>query len=783
MSEDDKINIINEEKIENIPLIPARGIVIFPYMVIPLLVGREKSIEALEKAMIENEKIIVAAQKDENLEEPAPEDIYKIGTISEIKQLIKLPNGMIKVVVEGKKRARILEYNEIENHFSVKAETIIHQEPEITKKLKAYMRAAINHFKEYINYIEDLTPETVIMLKNIEEADRLADIIVSHLDLNYKKQQKLLETVSLEERFIVLLGMIKDEVEILSMEQDLNKKVHKQVKETQKKYYLREKLKVIKDELDEEDNEINDYKNKKEKLQLPEKVDKKVNEEIEKLKKTPTMSPESTVIRNYLDCVLDLPWNKTKSGKIDIKKAEKILNQDHYDLEDVKERILEYLAVQKRSSSKKGPILCLVGGPGVGKTSLGRSIARALNRDFVRLSLGGVRDEAEIKGHRRTYIGSRAGRIINSLRDAGSKNPVFLLDEVDKMSADFRGDPAAALLEVLDPEQNNNFTDHYLEIPFDLSRVLFVTTANVTNTIPAPLLDRMEVIELPGYTEYEKIKIAENYLLPRLYKDHGISKEELQISTNAVKRVIQEYTREAGVRNLEKKLAALIRKITREIVEGRDRKARITIKNVNKYLGIPLQEFDRAKTEKKVGVATGMAYNQAGGDIIEIEVAVVPGSGELNLTGSLGEVMKESAQAALTYIRSKHDRLDLPDKFYDRNDLHIHVPKGAVPKDGPSAGITIALAIASALTEQPVCGGYAMSGEISLRGQVLPVGGIKTKILAARRRGIKNIILPEKNKKNIEEIESEITKNLNIKFVKHMDQVLKLLLEEKENEN
>ncbi|MGM0445951.1 MAG: endopeptidase La, partial [Bacillota bacterium] len=580
-------------------------------------------------------------------------------------------------------------------------------------------------------------------------------------------------------RLELLMKIIKKEIEILKIENDINEKVKDQVEKTQKEYFLKEKLKVIKDELDEGDaDEIEEYREKLQDIELPEEVEEKVEKEIKKLNKTPSMSPESTVIRNYLDCMLDLPWDNEKNTEINLQEAEKILEQDHYGLEDVKERILEYLAVRKISKKKKSPILCLVGAPGVGKTSLGRSVARALERDFVRMSLGGVRDEAEIRGHRRTYIGSRPGRIINSMRDAGSKNPVFLLDEVDKMSADFRGDPASALLEVLDPEQNNEFTDHYLEVPFDLSDVLFITTANVTSTIPAPLLDRMEVIELPGYTEDEKVKIAERHLIPRILNEHGLKEAQINISNNALYKIIQEYTREAGVRNLEREISAIVRKISKEIVEGRDKKARITKRNVDKYLGVRKFKYEVAKKEDRIGVATGLAYNQAGGDILDIEVAVVPGKGEVTLTGSLGDVMKESAKAALSYIRSKHEDLKLDKDFHENYDIHIHVPQGAVPKDGPSAGITMALAIASALTKRKVKGDYAMTGEISLRGRVLPVGGIKTKILAAKRAGINKILLPEENKESMSEIQNYLKKDLDITYVEHMDKVIDLLLME-----
>ncbi|MGM0410355.1 MAG: endopeptidase La [Bacillota bacterium] len=781
----DEQNIDLDDELE-LPLLPARGMVVFPHMVIPLLVGRDKSLEAVEEAMMGDKKIIIATQKDEQIENVNKDEIYEVGTIAEVKQLVKLPNDMIKVIVEGLKRAKINEYLDEEEYFLVNTQVYNDLEKEVDTELKALMRAVLDSFQEYIKYNKNLPAETMMSVSSIEKGGRLADVIASHMELGYKKEQELLECIEIEERLNKLLKILKDEIDILQIEQQINKKVRKQVEETQKEYYLKEKMKAIKKELNdgEENAEIQKYREKMEEIDLPENVEKKLNEEIEKLQKTPNMSPEATVIRNYLDCVLDLPWNNEKDDKIDLNEAEEILDEDHYGLEDVKERILEFLAVKKISKNKKSPILCLVGAPGVGKTSLGKSVARALNRDFVRLSLGGIRDEAEIRGHRRTYIGSRPGRIINAMRDAGSKNPVFLLDEVDKMSADFRGDPASALLEVLDPEQNTEFSDHYLELPFDLSQVLFITTANVTQTIPAPLLDRMELIQLPGYTVHEKTKIAENYLIPKIIKEHGLDEEKINVSKNAIAKIINKYTREAGVRNLERKLAAVTRKVSKEIIEGRDKTARITTRSVEKYLGVPKFDYKESEKENRIGVATGMAYNQAGGDILDIEVAVLAGKGELTLTGSLGDVMQESARAALSYIRSKSDILDLEENFHKENDIHIHVPQGAVPKDGPSAGITIALAIASALTDRPVKGNYAMTGEISLRGRVLAVGGIKTKILAARRAGISNIILPKKNEKNLKEISDRIKKDLNINFVEHMDEVLELaLLEGKKDEN
>ncbi|MGM0500502.1 MAG: endopeptidase La [Bacillota bacterium] len=779
------MNNNNEIKeIMELPLLASRGVIVFPHMVIPLLVGRDKSIAALEEAMMEEKKIIIAAQKDETIEDPDLDDIYQFGTIAEVKQLVKLPNGMIKVVVEGIERAEVIEYIDTEEYFLAEVQSRPEEKIEVSKDIKALMRTVIKEFEEYIKYNRNLPAETIMSASNIEEPGRLADVISSQVELKYPQLQELLEATDIVERLEKMLSLLQDEIEVLKIEQDINKRVKKKVEKNQKEYYLREKMKVIQDELDEDKSstdEIAGYYEELEKAELPDNVAEKVEEEIEKLDRTPNMSPEATVIRNYLDCILDLPWNKVKEEEIDIKNSEEILEADHYGLKDVKERILEYLAVRKMAPAKKSPILCLVGAPGVGKTSLGRSIARALDRDFVRLSLGGVRDEAEIRGHRRTYIGSRPGRIINAMRDAGSKNPVFLLDEVDKMSSDFRGDPASALLEVLDPEQNKEFGDHYLEVPFDLSQVLFVTTANVAHTIPAPLLDRMELIELPGYTEDEKLKIAERHLLPKIYKDHGLKEEKINISSNAILKVVREYTREAGVRNLERKLAAITRKIAKEFVEGRDKKALVAVNSVGKYLGLADYEHQESNLEDRIGVATGLAYNQAGGDILDIEVAVVPGKGELTLTGSLGDVMKESAQAALSYVRSKQNELNLSDGFYKKFDIHIHVPQGAVPKDGPSAGITIAIALASALTGRKVNGDYAMTGEISLRGRVLPIGGLKTKILAGRRAGINKFILPKKNENNFKEIEKEITRGLDVTFVSHMDQVMDILLLEDEN--
>lgn len=770
-------DILNEDGFE-LPLLASRGVVVFPHMVIPLLVGRDKSIEALERAMLDEKEIIVTAQKDESIEEPTKDDLYRVGTITDVKQLVKLPNGMIKVIVEGIERGRIINFTEEDEYFAVNVDVYREEDEEITIELKALMRSVLDSFQDYVKYNRHLPAETMMSVNNIEEPGRLADVIASHMEIKFRDEQRLLEALDVKKRLEELLNLIQDEIEILKIEEKIQNKVKKQVEKSQKEYYLREQLKAIKEELDvdEEDTEIIEYRKKMDELNLTSQARAKVEEEIKKLSRTPNMSPESTVIRNYLDCILELPWGKTKDDQLDIDDVEKVLNEDHYGLEDVKERIMEYLAVRKLSPEKKGPILCLIGAPGVGKTSLGRSIARALKRDFIRISLGGVRDEAAIRGHRRTYIGSRPGRIINAMLEAGSMNPVFLMDEVDKMSADFRGDPAAALLEVLDPEQNFEFTDHFLEVPFDLSQVLFITTANVAYPIPSPLMDRMEVIELPGYTDDEKVQIAERHLLPRILKEHGLDQDKITFSTNSIYQVIRNYTREAGVRNLERKLSAITRKVSKEIVEGRERKASISTRNLSKYLGVQKFKDEKSEKENRIGVATGMAYTNSGGDILDIEVAVVPGKGKLLLTGSLGDVMKESAQAALSYVRSKIDELGLEKDFHEKYDLHIHVPQGAVPKDGPSAGITIASAIASALSKRPLKGEYAMTGEITLRGRVLPVGGIKTKVLASRRAGIKKVILPEENKKNYQEIDKKVLRDIEVNYVEHMDQVLGLIL-------
>lgn len=772
------------EKDGLIPVLCLRGMVVFPNMVVPLLVGREKSIAALEEAMLEDRQILLVAQKSEEIEEPTHEDVFNVGTVAEIKQLVKLPDGTLKIIVEGLERAQIVEFTQEEPYYRVSYETIYDEEP-VGTEVDALMRAVLTKFEDYIKVSRRIPPEVLTTLINVEEAGKLADLIASHMTLKLKNQQGLLEALEPQERLEKLYDILEEEVEILEVEKKIHGRVRKQVEKTQKEYYLKEQLRAIKEELGakDEDAEIDEYREKLEQADLPKEVLEKAMKEVDRLDYIPANAAEAGVIRTYLDTILELPWNSVSDDELDLNHSEEILDEDHYGLKDVKERILEYLAVRKLSDKLKSPILCLVGAPGVGKTSLGRSIARAVNREFVRLSLGGVRDEAEIRGHRRTYIGARPGRVINAMRDAGTKNPVFLLDEIDKMSSDFRGDPAAALLEVLDPEQNNTFTDHYLEVPFDLTQVMFITTANVSHTIPRPLLDRMEVLEIPGYTDEEKIQIAMRHLLSKQMEEHGLTEDNIAISESALKLIVHQYTREAGVRNLEREIATICRKVAKDVVSGKETLTRITVQNLKKYLGIPKFRYGRSQREDRVGVVTGMAYTSVGGDILDIEVALVEGKGELTLTGQLGDVMKESARTALSYVRSRREELGLPEDFHKKYDLHIHVPEGAVPKDGPSAGVTITTAIVSALSNRPARGDVAMTGEVTLRGRVLAVGGIKTKVLAAHRAGIKTIILPHENERHIEEIPAQVKKELKFILAEDLDQVLEIALRGGDNEN
>lgn len=762
-----------------IPLLPLRGVLVFPYMVQHLDVGREKSIKALEEAMIQDREIFLATQLDAQNDDPSSAEIYKIGTIVEIKQLLKLPGGTIRVLVEGLRRGEILEYLEDEPFFQVK----IREYPdkvEKTAELEALMRNLVSQFEQYVKLSKKITPETVLAIVTIEEPHRLSDLIAAHLNLKIPEKQAILEAVDIRQRLEKLCEIIVNEIEILELERRINLRVRKQMEKTQKEYYLREQMKAIQKELGERDErgtEIDEYRQKIKEAALPADAEEKALKEVERLEKMPPMVAESAVIRSYLDWLLAIPWNKETEDSIDIKAAEKILNEDHYGLVKAKERILEYLAVRKLTETIKGPIICFVGPPGVGKTSLAKSVARALGRKFVRMSLGGVRDEAEIRGHRRTYVGAMPGRIVQGIKNAGTRNPVFLLDEVDKMSMDFRGDPSAALLEVLDPEQNSTFSDHYIETPVDLSHVLFITTANVAYNIPRPLLDRMEIIPISSYTEEEKLHIAERYLLPRQIKENGLHMGQISVGVNTIRHVIRHYTRESGVRNLERELAGVCRKAAKIIAEGTQKKVTVTPRNLEKFLGIPRYRYGVSEKENLVGVVTGLAWTEVGGEVLSIEVMLLPGKGKLLLTGKLGDVMKESAQTGFTYIRSRIHDLGIEEDFHEKYDVHIHIPEGAIPKDGPSAGITMATALASALSGRKVRSTVAMTGEITLRGRVLPVGGIKEKVLAAHRAGSKVIILPAENKKDLEDIPVNIRKMLEFVLVEEMDEVLARALE------
>lgn len=763
---------------KGIPLLPLRGVLVFPYMVIHLDVGRDKSISAIDEAMLTDREILLVMQKDAQTDEPAVEDIYHTGTIAEIKQLLKLPGGTIRVLVEGKVRARIINFKDNEDYLQVDAEEFP-EKTAITPEIEALMRTLVDKFENYVKISKKIPPEAVVSVVTVDEPNRLADIIAAHLTLKPNDKQMVLEKIDITERLEFLCEIITKEMEILELERKINMRVRKQMEKTQKEYYLREQMKAIQKELGEKDDlkaETEELKEKIEKARMPKEAREKALKELERLEKMPPMVAEATVVRNYLDWMLSIPWYKQTKDRLDINRAQAILDEDHYGLEKVKERIIEYLAIRQLAKKMKGPILCFVGPPGVGKTSLAKSIARALQRNFVRMSLGGVRDEAEIRGHRRTYVGAMPGRIIQGMKQAGTKNPVFLLDEIDKMSMDFRGDPSAALLEVLDPEQNSTFSDHYIEAAYDLSKVMFITTANIQYNIPRPLLDRMEIIYISGYTEEEKHKIASLYLLPKQLKEHGLTEQQLGISENGLRRIIREYTREAGVRNLEREIATICRKTARDIVAKKEENVKVTAQNVEKYLGIPRYRYGVAEKESEVGVATGLAWTETGGDVLFVETTLYKGKGNLMLTGKLGDVMKESAYAALSYIKSRAEKLGLDSAMFENQDIHIHVPEGAIPKDGPSAGITIATAMASTLTNKPVRKDLAMTGEITLRGRVLPVGGIKEKVIAAHRAGIRKVVLPKENEKNLEDVPQSVKRKIDFHFVEHMDEVLSVAL-------
>lgn len=760
------------------PLLPLRGTLVFPHMVTPFEVGRERSIQAVEQAMLGDRRIVLAAQHRAAVEEPQPDDIYTIGTLCEIKQILKMPEGSLRILVEGLERVVLQELTDKEEGYyeaTIALPDSDSDEERHDHEYAALVRTVHENFEEYVRLSKKAPAEVVSAVTAITDAGRLADTVIGQLSVELDEKQQILEIFSPYERLERVLGVLYRELDIVTLEKDIQQRVRKQMDKAQREYYLREQIKAIQIELgegDERRSEAEELRKKLQKAKLPKEAKAKVLHEIQRLEKMPPMAAESGVIRTYLDWMLSLPWSKSTTDRLDLIEAEKILERDHYGLEKVKERILEFLAVRQLANSLRTPILCLVGPPGVGKTSLASSLAEALDRKFIRLSLGGVRDEAEIRGHRRTYIGAMPGKIIQAMKTVGSKNPVILLDEIDKLGSDFRGDPSSALLEVLDPEQNSNFGDHYLEVPFDLSEVLFITTANVLYSIPGPLRDRMEVIEIPGYTDEEKLQIAKNHLWPKQLQNHGLNQEQVRISDNTILKIISEYTREAGVRNLERMLGTICRKAAAEVVRGTTTTFRVTVNNLSKYLGPARYRHTEAEKTDRVGVANGLAYTQYGGEILAIEVTVIPGKGKITLTGKLGEVMRESAQAALSYLRSRALDWDIDPAFHEKYDIHLHIPEGAIPKDGPSAGITIAVALASALTGRPVRHDLSMTGEITLRGRVLPIGGVKEKLLAAHRAGITNVLLPEDNARDLQDLPENILRKMNVEFVHHMDQVM-----------
>lgn len=766
------------------PLLALRGIIVFPGMTVNLDVGRDKSINAVNAAMQLDKKILLVTQRDAETADPKREELYNYGVVAEIKQLLKLPSGAIRILIQGLERAELTSLIDApfkDTYLEGFAMPVASVEPEENSETEAMRRVLLQSFEKWLVTGKKVTTEVMLNFKNITTAGEIADIIAGYLTISIDEKEELLELADVKERMHKLHTFLCKELEIAELEKNITQEVRKQIEKNQREYYLREQIKVINKELgegDERQAEVDEYKKQIEGRDLPPEVADKINKELDRLYKMPPMMAESGVIRNYVETLLALPWGIYGKDNFDLKHAEKVLNKDHYGLEKVKERILEYLAVRALTKSGKGPILCLVGPPGVGKTSLAQSVARAIDRKFTRMSLGGVHDEAEIRGHRRTYIGAMPGRIIHGMQTCGVMNPVFLLDEVDKMSSDFRGDPASALLEVLDPEQNNTFSDHYVEIPFDLSQVFWIVTANTVETIPPALLDRMEVVQLSSYTEDEKVKIAELHLLPKERQNNGLTAKTLSITEDALRMIIRGYTREAGVRNLERKIAAVCRKTALRIVNGEAKSAKVTAKNLHKYLGKVIYLEDDVSLEAAAGICTGLAWTRVGGELLKVEVVACKGKGHLALTGQLGDVMKESAQAGYTYIRSRADELGLDKDFYETTDIHIHLPEGAIPKDGPSAGITMATAMISALTGRKVKKNLAMTGEITLSGRVLPVGGIKEKFLAAHRYGVKTIIMPAKNEQDLEELPANVRAKMHFIPVKHMDEVLKIALED-----
>lgn len=766
-------------KIERtLPLIPLRGLAIFPYTILNFDIGRESSLKALDEAMLGDELIFLTSQKEAEIDEPTEEDFYHVGTICKVKQMIKLPGDTVRVLVEGISRGTIEEINQDKGYFEAVIDEIVYNEDEIVNdmEVEALIRNVLESFEEYINIGNRVSPEILVSLEEIENPDRFVDTIASNIYLKPEQKQQILEEFDIAKRLELLYSILLEEIDILKIEKKITLRVKKQMNKVQKEYYLREQLKAIQKELGEEEDissESQEYREKLKKIKAPKETKAKIQKEIDKFSRISPASPDISVSRNYLDTIFSLPWNKETKDKLDIKKAKEVLDKEHYGMEKVKERILEFLAVRSLSKSLKGPIICLVGPPGVGKTSIAKSIAASLNRKFVRISLGGVRDEAEIRGHRRTYVGAIPGRIINGVKESGTKNPVFLLDEIDKMASDYKGDISSAMLEVLDPEQNKNFVDHYLEIPFDLSKILFVTTANSLSTIPGPLLDRMEIIELSGYIEEEKLNIAQKYLLVKQIEENGLKEDFVKIDDETMRDIISYYTREAGVRTLERTIGKICRKIAKKYVEDPTLTEVVVKKeDLEEYLGKDKYTFDLAGVKPEIGMVTGLAWTAVGGVTLNVEVNVLKGKGQVVLTGQLGDVMKESAQTAISYIRSISDRFDIPDDFYQTKDIHIHIPEGATPKDGPSAGVTMATAVISALTKIPVRCDVAMTGEITLRGRVLPVGGIKEKLLAAHRAGIKKVLLPEECKAQLDEIPQNVKDQMKFVLVKHLDEVL-----------
>lgn len=762
------------------PVMPLRGLLVYPTMILHIDVGRERSIAALDEAMLREEKLFLSVQRDMTVEKPEMSDLYDVGILAKVKQMVKLPNGTMRVLVEGLQRAT---WDDFKNQDTFDEVTVTaFDEPETADQEEvALMRTLVHNFEKYSKSSKSVSEETINSVNDIEEPGRLADMVASHLPLKISGKQELLEIMNVKERLEWLVARLYNEQEILDLEKKINTRVKHAMERTQKEFYLREQMKAIQTELGDKEGktgEVAELKKRIEEAGLPEETKKNVLKELDRYEKLPTQAPESGVIRNYIDWIVSIPWTKATEDQLDIKRSERILDRDHEGLETVKERVLEYLAVRQLTKSLRGPILCLAGPPGVGKTSLAKSIAESLGRNFVRISLGGVRDESEIRGHRRTYVGSMPGRIIQGMKKAGTINPLFLLDEIDKMSNDFRGDPSAAMLEVLDPEQNNSFSDHYIEETYDLSNVLFIATANDLSTIPGPLRDRMEIISIAGYTELEKLSIAKNHLLPKQLKEHGLTKSQLQLKDDALLDVIRHYTREAGVRSLERVIANLCRKAALQIVSGDKKRVSITTKNLENIIGKRKYRYGQAETENQIGVATGLAYTSVGGDTLQIEVSLSAGKGKLQLTGKLGDVMKESAQTALSYVRSKAEDFGIDPTFYESQDIHIHVPEGAVPKDGPSAGVTIVTALVSSLSKRPIKREVGMTGEVTLRGRVLPIGGLKEKTLSAHRAGLTTIICPADNERDIEDIPESVREVLTFHFVSDAEEVLQLALEE-----